>query len=176
MICNYSFAQDFHYASIFDVIGPVKEIKTFSHNPLVEKKVKIDKQGRGGLAMIMYNNDGLPIGFELNMLGKQNYQKFFWNNDNRLDSVAMKIDLIRDYKFITAKNTYCGEPLCSQKIEINTKDGTTQYVFFFSDYTYDENNNWISRKVKQTSINPKGEENNEEYVETRIIKYYLPKQ
>ena len=172
MVCYVSSAQDFHYGAIFDATGPIKEIKTDSKNPLVEKKVKIDKQGRGGLAMMMYDNSGLPLGFEMNMLGKQNYQKFYWNDDNRLDSVSMKIELIGDCKLITAKNTYSGKPLSSQKIEIKTKDGNIRYLRIFSEYTYDEASNWISRKVKQTSIDKNGEETNEEYIETRFIKYY----
>ena len=167
-----AFAQDFKYAAIYDASGPVKEIKTDSKMPLVQKKVKIKENGMGGLSNMMYDNDGLPVGWEMNMMGKQNFQKFFWNEDSRLDSIAVKIDVIGNSELITVKNTYSGRDMISQVIEVKSKEESSKFIMLFSDYKFDDNGNWISRKVTQTEAKNAGGKSEQEFTETRTIKYY----
>ena len=166
------FSQDFHYAAVFDAVGQVKEIKTDSGNPIVRKKVKINKNGKSGMPVMMYDEAGFPIGFEMNMLGKQTYQKFFWDKNKRLDSVAIKLDMIGNSELITVKNNYTGNTVESQILEVKMKDCNKRYVRVFSDYSNDEEGNWISRNVRQTLIENDCLEIEEEFTETRTIKYY----
>ncbi len=167
-----AYAQDYKYAAVYEAVGPVKEIKTDSQFALIQKKVKIDKKGMGGLPVMLYDDSGYPLGFEMNMMGKQIFQKFFWNDQNRLDSVAVRLALLRDYKLISAKNVYSDGNVITQEIDIETKDGGIKYIRLFSDYIFDDKGNWISRKVRQTAITKDCDKTEEEFNETRTLKYY----
>ena len=167
-----TFAQEYRYAAVYDAAGPVKEINTKTKLPLVKKKVKINKKGMGGLSIMLYDEAGLPVGWEMNNMGRQNFQKFFWNNDNLLDSVSVKVDVIGNYELIAAKNTYSDDLLHSQVIEISSKESNTKLIRLFSEYIFDNYGNWISRKVRQTEIDKSCTRHELDYTETREIKYY----
>lgn len=172
LFCSYVHAREFHFPAVYDACGPVKEIKTDSENPLVKKKVKFDKHGRGGIAMMKYNDAGYPEGFELNALGKLNFQKYFWNKDCRLDSVAVKFHVIGKAELITVKNAYSDKNLESQIIRISDDNGQLEFRMTFKDYSYDDQGNWIFRTVSRTTVAPDGKVSESQFDETRSIKYY----
>lgn len=165
-------AQEYHYAELFDASGPVKEIKTDSKNSFVQKKIKIDKDGRGGPAIMSYDDKGYPTGFEINMLGKANFQKFFWNEECRLDSAAIQIAAVGRNSLITVKNSYSGKNLTAQHIKVKEDDGQIEYIMTFGDYSYDTMGNWISRSVRRLLTDKDGKESDANFVETRTFKYY----
>lgn len=165
-------AQEYHYAELFDALGPVKEIKTDSKNSFVQKKIKIDKDGRGGPAIMSYNDKGYPTGFEINMLGKANFQKFFWNEECLLGSAAIQIAAVGRNSLITVKNSYSGKNLTAQLIKVKEDDGQIEYQMTFGDYSYDTMGNWISRSVRRLLTDKDGKESEANFVETRTFKYY----
>lgn len=168
------FAYNYHFSALYDAFGPVKEIKTDSKNPFVKKKVKFEKDGRGGVAVMSYNDDGFPTGFEVNMFGKSYFQKFFWNDKCRLDSVAVQTIGVSTRQLITVKNSYCGDVADSETIIVNDGEIQKKYRMSFKDYSYDNQGNWISRFVVLSTIDSNGKESVLQFEETRIIKYYVP--
>lgn len=170
------FSQEYHYASLYNVSGPVKEIKTNSKSELVEKKVKISKDGRGGISMMMYNNQGYPMGFELSVLGKENFQRFFYDEHNRIDSVSVKIHGFGKPKCIYSKHIYEGGIEKSEIVTIVEGKRITRCVFSFYDYSFDSHNNWLSRSVIKSVETDDGTQEAYEYKETRAIKYYSEKE
>lgn len=167
-------AQDYHYAAVYDANGPVKEIKTESKNSFVQKKVKVGKDGRGGIDVMLYNDAGYPVGFELNMMGKQNFQKYFWNDECLLDSVAIQVMGIGSSELMTVKKNYNGRNPESQILRIKDGKGVKEFRMSFKDYTFDDRNNWITRTVSRHAVDADGKESDMVFEEKRTIKYYVP--
>lgn len=166
------YSQKYHYSSIYGVNGPVKEIKTVSKNKFVEKKVKIGKDGRGGVSMMVYDDGGYPVGFELSMLGRENFQRYFFDGNNRLDSVSVKIHSFGKPMCVDVKNSYNGKEQTKQILYLKEGDDAKVYQSLFSDYSFDEHGNWVSRFVIRRAFSHDGNEKTEEFTETRKIKYY----
>lgn len=119
-----------------------------------------------------YDDKGYPTGFEINMLGKANFQKFFWNEECRLDSAAIQIAAVGRNSLITVKNSYSGKNLTAQHIKVKEDDGQIEYQMTFGDYSYDTMGNWISRSVRRLLTDKDGKESDANFVETRTFKYY----
>lgn len=169
-----AFAQDYHAASIYEAVGPVKEIKTDSKNPFVKGKVKINRDGKSDNPMMMYDDSGYPVGFELNALGVHSFQKFFWDTENRLDSVSVQFPVFGKSTLLTVKNDFKEQTLDTQFMKVSKGDYVAEYKSTFSDYSYDGNGNWISRSVDQVMTDANGCISSETFIETRKIKYYDP--
>ncbi|MDE6648312.1 MAG: hypothetical protein K2K45_00080 [Muribaculaceae bacterium] len=169
-----SYAQDYSYSVVYDAFGPVKEIRTESKNPFVKGKVKIERNGQGDMPMMLYDDSGYPVGCEIKALGVQAFQKFYWNSENRLDSVAVQFPVFGKPTLLTGKNVYSGNYLHSQVLRIAKGDEVVEHLRTFSDYSYDENGSWISRSVSQEMTDRSGSKTIEEFQEIRKIKYYDP--
>ncbi len=165
-------AQEYHYAALYEAAGPVKQIKYLSKPSYGNRSVKIKKDGRGGLAMMSYDDAGYPVGFQLDMFGKENYQKFYWNSQHRLDSVAYRITGIGERNTMNCKIEYGEDAMAKVTMTVEDKGMRKTVYLQFSNYVFDHRGNWISRMVDRTVMERDKEASKDSYEERREIKYY----
>lgn len=168
----FCMSQEYHSAALYDCVGNIKEITTKSNCKFVKKKVKFDKVGRTGVSIMSYNDLGYPTGFEIIVLNKPNFEKYFWTPSNKLDSISILVNGLGISKKVGAKVLYNGEVQAGVRINVVENNDSASYNLIYSNYQYDELNNWISRTVNQELLKPNGESIKNEYVENRVIKYY----
>ncbi|MDE6341391.1 MAG: hypothetical protein K2K93_03655 [Muribaculaceae bacterium] len=170
--CFLANAQEFHYAALYEAAGPVKQIKYLSKPSYGNRNVKIKKDGRGGLAMMSYDDAGYPVGFQLDMFGKENYQKFYWNTRHQLDSVAYRFSGIGERNSMNCKIEYAKDAM--DKVVMTVDDNGCKKIvdLTFSNYVFDDRGNWISRMVDRIVMEGDKDAVKDSYEERREIKYY----
>ncbi len=162
------------------VNGPVKEVSV--NGSLLQKqigKTKFLKNGKLKNRLMSYDKEGKPIGFGMNNGNTYIYTNISYSPDGRISSAQSRCKL-KDKEAettLTYTLTYNGKDLSETQCLAVVSDGSepeTLTVNSYSDYKYDSHGNWISRNVKKRITNsaadPKSQE--EEYTETRQIKYY----
>ena len=168
-----AFSQQYHATGLYDTHGDVKQIKTSSENRFFKEKTKFDKEGRvSNMPMIFYNDAGYPIGFELSLFGKRSVEKYYWDSENRLDSIYKQVPAIGKPYEMTIKNSYVDGRVQNQLMRTSQGDDWTIYDRRFSEYEYDDRGNWIRRQVEECITNSYDDSCVKKYSETREIKYY----
>lgn len=170
--CFTAFAQEYHYAALYEGAGPVKQIKYLTKPSYGNRNVKIKKDGRGGVTMMSYDDAGYPVGFQLDMFGKENYQKFYWNTRHQLDSVAYRFSGIGERNTMNCKIEYSGDAMSNVSMTIDDNGISKIIDLHFDNYVFDDRGNWISRKVQRTIMEGEKEAVKDSYEERREIKYY----
>lgn len=174
-------AQEFKEGLLYDLTGNVKEMKLTTKNSFPDKHVKFNNTGKCKKSITYFDEENYPLGYDIsgNVMNFSMSKKVEYDSLRRITSVTDKISYeggITD----TTTNYYTNDANPSQITHsVFTdvrKDGKTVADCTYSDYTYDDHGNWISRQVKQTTTqtNKKGEtaEQTDEYTETRTIKYF----
>lgn len=174
--CFASVAQNYHGALLWDATGDVKEIKYKTENPVMpQKKIKFDKDGKISRSMIVYNNDGLPYGMDMNFGPMKSVIRFAFTPDSLLQKVEIEANVGRTGN-MTSLFEYDGKTMTGQKVEGRSEDNTEkgkELEYVFSGYEYDSKGNWTGRDVKLKMTDCKKNETTEkEYRETRQITYW----
>lgn len=172
-----SFSQEFHASALWDANGKVKEIKYTSTKDVLlrSKKMKFNKDGKLKNSFLVYNAEGWPIGMGFDAGVMSINAEFTFNGDN-LRTITMTItnkDKIRRYE---VNYDYSINRMDSKAVDVTYGNGDEAgkiYSYQFSDYKYDDNGNWVSRRVNVTET-AKGESEPtvDCYIEVRQIKYW----
>lgn len=168
------FADAYQAYRLYDLNCPVEKVAIKTEDPFftLSKKVNFSENGMQQMASWVYDENGLPLGDGF-CEGST-----FWNTNIKYDSSDKPIALSKvmngDKKYplihidIIYSYNKVGEVI---RKEVIYKESHTKYVFVYSDYQYDDKENWISRNVKQSEENTNGLANDKSYTETRRIEY-----
>lgn len=185
-----AWAQQYHGRALYDLSGDVKEVKSDSCLYLFryKNKAKFDRNGRLKSALMAYDVKGYPSGFQISFSENNTTRlNITWTDDDCPERLEMT-DISKNGSFnLTINYAYPvgSKRPDSMRVEYLLKeekgDATENYtcniVCRYSQYEYDRQGNWISRRVTQTveygakmPKNPLPAESS--YIETRKIKYY----
>lgn len=164
-----SAAEEYKAPLMYDISGPVKEIKVTSGNKLVKKfgDCKFAENGQRTDDFMSYDDNGYPIGYNLS-LGDKTLSLNIEYNAERLPETFKFQNTMGDNWHITLTNIYADGHIVAQTI---VEDGTTTKREY-SQVQRDQYGNWIARTVRQTTIAPNAAPQEETMVETQEITYY----
>lgn len=174
-------AQEFKEGLLYDLTGNVKEMKLSTKSSFLKKHVKFRDNGKCKKSITFFDDENYPLGYDMSM----NTMKFAMSQKVKYDD-RKRIASVTQFTSYdggitqTTTNYYSNEAAPLQigrsVYTYANKDSEWSADCEYTDYIYDDNGNWISRQVKQTTTqtNKKGEKGEEvsEYTETRTIKYF----
>lgn len=162
-------AEEYKAPLMYDLSGPVKEIKVTSGNKLVKKfgDCKFTENGQRKDDFMSYDGNGYPIGYNLSLGDKTLSLNIEYNADLLPETFMFHNTMGNDWH-ITLTNTYADGHVVTQTI---VENGTT-YQRVYSQVQRDQYGNWIARTVHQTTIAPDTAPLEETMVETQEITYY----
>lgn len=166
-------AQTYQAYRIYELNGPVKEVKIKTEDPflMMSKEAKFVENGMQKLAGWTYDEKGLVFGEGFCGGGT------FWN------AVIVYDNQLRPEKILRSMNGNKGSVINmttrfvydasgnTERKEVTYADSETKYVFEYSDYTFDSKGNWITRNVTQIASDSEGASTPKAYTEVRTIKY-----
>lgn len=162
-----------------DAVGPVKEIKLQTDDPIATRKtIKFSKNGKENKSLMTYNDAGYPTGFGLQMGERESTLKIYYNTENLVDSLKFKSTLTGNGGSLRVFNSYNDKGELIHRVIDRTsnkkrEDRNTLFDYTFSDFIVDAASNWISRSVVlEITDRQSGNVDRMEYTETRTIKYY----
>lgn len=161
---------------IYEVEGPVREIKMKSSgdftkvfNRILGSATKFKENGKLNRELMSYDAEGYPIGFGMNFDDDSKTLKIRYNDARRIAGYDFESTEPGNAAKFTVDMTYDGKRVASTRLQ---GDGVC-VEFVYSAEEYDDQGNWLSRRVKET-VESQNPENNstKEYTEIREIKYY----
>lgn len=174
-------AQDqYHAGVLYGLKGDVKEIKVKSENPLVKGKTKFIENGMKKLSLLTYNAEGYPIGCFTQGWGND-YKSIAisYNSRNLPSQVEIKDNTKKGLSVMSFSMDYDSSgnlTKCILKSISGEEDGnnvpSSETLFQYSGYKFDQRGNWISRVCRQEKIADGKTTGEKTYTETREIKYF----
>lgn len=172
MLSASALAQDFKKGLLYDVSGPVKELKIKSKNEYAKRfsKVQFTPDGKGKDEFMTYDDNGFPLGFGVVFHKRENNLNVGYNDQ----MLPVKIDYFNNIggkDIIIVETEFDGKRVSSRRFQ---GDNPAEYIIcVYSDETYDDHGNWVSRNVKESTVSANPKKNaTREFVETREIQYY----
>lgn len=168
----FSNEPKFKYTTLYDLAGPVKEVKIKSENPIVitNAKAKFMKNGARKNSLMSYDNEGYPVGYQ--------FVPYSWietvtieYNDNNQPSIVTQTVFSQDSHSVTEITfDYDGKRIS----EMTVKTPEIIRICRYKGEVKDNYGNWISRNVEMEIISLKDSKpySPVTFVETRDIKYY----
>ncbi|MCM1290328.1 MAG: hypothetical protein NC201_02390 [Prevotella sp.] len=166
---NSGYAQEYKAGVLYNVKGPVKQIKMKSKDKLSQKfgSTKFTETGKFKRDILTYDDKGYPLKSEM-QTGPLSMSVSIEYAENQHPS-EIKINSSFSDKPVTIVYEYDGDRVAVRKF---IRDDVT-ITFIYSDEQYDNYGNWISRNVVKSKESSDTDKNSESsYVETREIKYY----
>ncbi|MDE7380669.1 MAG: hypothetical protein K2N03_00895 [Muribaculaceae bacterium] len=162
----------FKYTTLYDLDGPVKEVKIKSKNPIVitNAKVKFMKNGARKNSLMSYNNEGYPVGYQFVPYSWIETVTIEYNDSNRPSKIT-QTEYSRDSRNVTEITfEYDGKRIS----EMTVTTPEVKRICRYNGEVRDNYGNWTSRNVEMEIISLKESQPYRPitFVETRDIKYY----
>ena len=119
-----------------------------------------------------YDADKRPIGFGSNFSGVYNYMNVAYDDNSNPQRIRILNGNGERTETQETVYNYRNGSLESAITSISGSDGNKTTTWNFTDYQFDPNGNWISRKVSKTSDGNSINQVSEEFTEKRKIEYY----
>lgn len=173
--CSFHFAnaQTFNGPSLYDVSGKVKSIKV-SPSPLFAfDKVEFMKDGHIIDSSLTFDWDGKAIGKDINVYKMHQAVNLEYDDSDRLINAVVDSSAGLPGGYKVSMNYEGDHPLKMIITETKGKN-PCQYTYLYSNYSFDDNGNWITRDVDLSIVEVKSNtvKKNENFTETRQILYY----
>lgn len=165
-------AQKYKSGILWDLKGPVKEVKTDSPFPMAEKKMKFSEEGHIKNRRMSYDEACRPVGYSLEDGDAYIRVKVTYTPDGRIDRITHVGNNGEGETATVFTFDNDGRKTDSVNMLSQAADGTMTMDLDFSNYIYDTRGNWISRTVNLTRHAAGADPQTAQFVETRQIKYY----
>lgn len=167
-----SLAEEYRMGALYDVNGPVKEVRLKTDNKFAKrfKKEKFTENGKLVEEVMTYDADGYPLGYGMTIGNKETTLRIEYN-EARQPVGAYYISTVIGTDRLDVETGYDGDRVAWRQF---SEGDPQEYVRCeYSGETRDDRGNWTSRQVKETTVsaNPK-KCGVKEYTETRDIIYY----
>lgn len=165
-------AEEFKMGKLFDVTGPVKELKLKTSNKYAKQyaKEKFTENGKLVEEIMTYDADGYPLGFGMTAGNKERTLRIEYNDARQPVATSFLATIIGTER-LDVTTGYDGDRVAWRQF---SEGDPQEYVRCeYSDETRDEHGNWTSRSVKETTVSANPKKCGEKvYTETRVITYY----
>ncbi|MBD5221198.1 MAG: hypothetical protein HDS70_02385 [Bacteroidales bacterium] len=171
LIWGGTWAEKYHGTLLYDLQGPVAKVKINTSNPVVRlyDSASFLENGQGKNEVMTYDDEGYPIGYGINMRGKNYSLSVKYDADKRPE----QLDLIAPMKggdSLAVKNLYEGDRVAETTYIV---DGKTEIKCLYSDEKRDAHGNWTERRVSETvKDRDPSKSATRSYTETRKIEYF----
>lgn len=154
--------------ALWDLKGNVKSVEYGKQTIYPDKKVKFTEEGKVKNHAMSYDKENRPIGYGSNFGSVYNYLNVAYDDASRPERMRSQSSSTGKDEVLNYSFNYSGDVLESVLVASAPESGEVT-EWSFSDYQYDPQGNWVSRKV----VKKKGEDASvEEFTETRKIEYY----
>lgn len=167
------YAQEYKGGIIYDLHGPVKEVKRPSEDPMghVRGKIKFAQNGMEKINAMTFDEEGYPFGQMMFNKGKGSSFRVWYDADRNPVKMVFDNNADGEQIKITTLSEFSNNKMTSKTLKVESIDKSKTLRFDYSDEKYDSHGNWIERHVKQTTLGTT-DPNVTEYTETRTISYY----
>lgn len=164
---------EFHGEAAYGLKGNVKKVKlkTKSRLQYLPKSASFTRDGRIARSLINYDEAGYPTGY--NLSGRKDFVSLeITYNQDKMPETMVLVNGMRNPPMKSEFHNYYSSSGQLEKTVLSTPSRSDfSITFYYSDYKYDSEGNWIERTV---DLEKKVGENVEtdRLTETRKIKYF----
>ncbi|MDE5653615.1 MAG: hypothetical protein K2I48_09170 [Muribaculaceae bacterium] len=166
-------ARRYQAGMLWDLKGPVKEVKIDSPFKMADKKIRFSEDGHMKNRKMSYDEACRPVGYELKDGDAYIRLNVSYDPEGRISRIT-HVGSNGEQGECSTVFTFHGDGRKVDSVNMLSQapEGEMAMDLAFDNYIYDTHGNWVSRSVSLKRTAPGVDPQTANFTETRSIKYY----